>query len=122
MSSSFSGRHMGHYNAILENDQVAQLHARMMSIPYIAGFAPDRWHNIVDVMLEKDPGSHRIHRLRIVALLESDFNQSQRILIARSLSHHLEDHNMAPDMQYGSRPSKLCLSPVINKTLNYDII
>jgi hypothetical protein len=52
-------------------------------------------------MLEKDPEQPKQHRLSIVALLESDYNQSQRILV---------DFHMIPEMQYGSRPSKMCIS------------
>jgi hypothetical protein len=93
----------------------------MMSIPLIAGFSPNRWRQVVDVMLNKKPGDCRIHRLRIVALQESDFNQANRLAIGRPIQLLLENEGLAPDMQHGSRASKLCHSAVLNKQLTLEI-
>jgi hypothetical protein len=122
-SSSFSGRHVGHYKAVLENQFLVGIHSSMMSIPYQAGFSWPRWHHVVDVMLEKDPGNPKQHRLSVIALVESDYNQLQRILVARPMNHHLEDKGiMLPDIQYGSRSERQCISPVLNKVLTYDLV
>lgn len=120
-SSSPSGRHIGHYKVAASAAPLAQLHASMMSLPYTAGFSPTRWREVIDVMLLKKPNDHRIHRLRIVALQESDYNQSNRLLIGRPLLHKLEDNNLLPDVQYGSRPSRQCHSAILNKVLTYEI-
>jgi hypothetical protein len=76
-SSSTSGRHLRPYKAAILSDILSKLHSKLMSIPALAGIPPSRWHQIVDVMLEKKPGDRRIHRLHIIALQESNFNQSE---------------------------------------------
>ncbi len=68
----------------------------------------------MDVMLEKSPGDFRIHRLCIVALQDSDFNQSNCLAIGRPVMHWLEDKQKIPSMQHGSRPAKLCISIVLS--------
>jgi hypothetical protein len=108
------------YKALLKDLFLSTLHAQMMTIPFRIGFAPTRWTNIVDIMLEKEPGNARCHRLCIIALFESDFNQAKRILIGRKLIHHMADTLMTPSMQYGSTPGKQCLSAALKKILAHD--
>jgi hypothetical protein len=50
-SSSLSGRHIGNYKAAATNLLLSELHSSMMGIPYMAGFSPSRWQQVVDVIL-----------------------------------------------------------------------
>jgi hypothetical protein len=121
ISSSPSGRHIGHYKAIAKSEKLTNIWATMMALPHLAGFSPKRWREVVDVMLQKTPGNSKIHRLRIVALQESDFNQSNCLAIGRPVMHHLEDSQLIPKIQFGSRPARLCISAVLNKQRQFEI-
>jgi hypothetical protein len=121
-SSSPSGRHIGHYKAALEDTVLVPLHATMMSIPFQVGIVPDRWQKVTDIMLKKTEGDSRCHRLRIIALFESDLNHAKCILIGRRLSHFIEDKQMLTEVQFGSRPGKRCISAVLKKVLQHDHI
>ena len=72
-------------------------------------------------VLPKDEGEYKIHRFRIIRLVESDFNQSLGILLARPMGHFLEDTNEYPEMQYGSRDGQMSISAVLNKIISLDI-
>lgn len=121
-SSIPSSRHVGKYKAALEYPSLVQMYSRMMTMPYTHGFTFDRWRKVVDVVLPKDAGEFKIHRFRIIRLVESDFNESLGMLFARPIGHFLEDANEYPDMQYGSRDGQMTISAVFNKILTFDIV
>ena len=55
-SSSPSGRHYTLWKTLAMQDDMAELLATMMSLPFVYGFAPERWTHSIDVMLEKKKG------------------------------------------------------------------
>eukprot|EP00957_Ditylum_brightwellii_P151126 11507438-Ditylum_brightwellii.AAC.1 len=79
-SSSPSGHHYGHYKTILGHNDLCNVHAQMMSMPWLAGFTPLRWERAIDCMLEKDPGSPKIGRLRLIVIVEGDMNGTLKII------------------------------------------
>ena len=38
------------------------------------GYTYQRWNKVVNVMLQKDEGNPRIHRLRVIHIYECDYN------------------------------------------------
>jgi hypothetical protein len=79
-ASSYSGRGIPHYKACAENmddgltNVTCSVHAAIMSIPLAAGFFPERWKHVTDMMLEKIPGIVITNKLRIIQLLEAYLN------------------------------------------------
>ena len=61
--TSPSGRHMGHYKAILRNEGLVRLHLLMINIPLQCGFTSVRWKNSISIMMDKDKVSPKIDQL-----------------------------------------------------------
>jgi hypothetical protein len=75
-STSPSGRHLSH------------------------GYYFNRWHQVVNAMIEKEPGDPRIHRLRVIHLYEADYSLTLGIQF-RQLMHHCEDNQFLNPGCYG---------------------
>jgi hypothetical protein len=127
-ASSYSGRSVTHYKACADvskggfADTLAEIHAAMATIPLKTGFCPERWRHAVGIMLEKIPGISRTNKLRIIQLLEADFNQVLRDAFARNITKLAQNHDgFIREHQYG-RSHRTCNSPILNKLLTIQIL
>ena len=125
-STSPSGRHLGHYRSLLQREMpidpraprmedcrqdLVRLHHSMINLALKEGKSYSRWQKVVNVMLEKEPGNPKIHRLRVIHLYEADYNLILS-LKARLLVHHAEDNLILNDSLYGARPGRTAHDPV----------
>ena len=72
IESSPSKRHIVHYKLAARNNELSYIHTTMINIGLVCGVALTRWKNAVNIMIEKDKGSPKLHRLRLVKLMEAD--------------------------------------------------
>ena len=80
----------------------------------------DRWKTIVNVMIFKEQGNYKIHRLRIIHIYEADFN----LLLAvkwRQLLRTADDAQLINEGQYGGRPGCEAQSLTFLEELKYDL-
>jgi hypothetical protein len=85
------------------------------------GYSLRRWQKIVNSLLEKDPGTPRIHRLRVIHLYEWDYN----LLLGvkwRQLLHHVVDKGTLNPACYGTTPGRSSVDPVFIKEMEYEIV
>jgi hypothetical protein len=73
-STSPSGRHLGHYKAIIQDATLLSCLTKFMAIITKRGLVLSRWCNTVNIMIEKEAGNPLISRLRIIHLFEADLN------------------------------------------------
>jgi hypothetical protein len=83
------------------------------------GYSFDRWKQVVNSMIEKDPGNPQLHRLRVIHLYESDYNALLGIRM-RQVVHNAEDKKLLNPGTYGSRTNRQALDPTFLEVLQYD--
>jgi hypothetical protein len=141
-TTSPSGRHLGRYKSLFR-DGLPQQEDDNVSIGTTVAFAAkqekltklvlavinycirntyvlDRWKTIVNVMIFKELGNFKIHRLRVIHIYEADFN----LILAvkwRQLLHSATDRALINHGQYGGRPGCEAQSLTLLEELKYDI-
>ena len=121
-STSPSGRHLGHYKVLfttldasisfeekelLESYQfdIAEAYRTIINYAIRHRYSFKRWKNITNMMIYKDPGNVKIHRLRVIHLYEADLNFILGLKWKDAL-HKAQQENTLHPGQYGSRPGR----------------
>ena len=120
-ASSPSGLHMGHYKVGATMKDMCAILSTMISIPLIHGFSPQRWQNSIHVMLEKIEGQPRIDKLRIIQLLEADFNIALKIKIGRSIMYNAERNQTLGNQMHGGRRGNSTATELSIQKLTHNI-
>jgi hypothetical protein len=79
------------------------IQTHIINIPIAHGFSPLRWQTVINAMLEKVPGNPLLHKLRVIHILEADYNLTLKAIFGRHLLHNCEDHGVLGDLQDGFR-------------------
>jgi hypothetical protein len=90
----------------------------MMSLPFVYGFINKRWTKALDVMLEKVKGLRKIHRLRIIGLLEADFNTALKFFFAKQLMKNAEQTDLCEEQW--ARANRTAMDPALRKILGFE--
>jgi Reverse transcriptase (RNA-dependent DNA polymerase) len=120
-STSPSGRHLGHYKAALKDRELTRGYSMMLNLPIRLGFSPQRWQQAISVLLEKDKGNPKIHRLRIIHLFEADYNLFLKLIWGSRMIRHAEEHGILGDDMQGSRKNRSTHDMLYKKVLTYDL-
>ena len=121
-SSSPSGRHYGHYKALLEGKSTfLQVIHGIVELAVQNNVILDRWTVTNTTLLEKNPGTPFIHRLRAIHIVEGDLQFVAKYYYAQKMMKTAEKHGLVSDEQYGGRNNRMAQSAVINKIMYYNI-
>ena len=145
-TTSPSGLHLGHFKALIarhkysgeppenETDEDAanreavnnlqrdlrHLHLSLINYALERGYSYQRWKTVANTVLFKDPGCIRIHRTRIIHIYEADYNLILG-LKWRTALYQSEAYNQLNNGQYGSRPNRNAIDPVMLEELQLEL-
>jgi hypothetical protein len=86
------------------------------------GIILDHWHDIINVMIEKIPGQPLVHKLRVIHLIEADFNLLVGIQWGRHVMAQAETLHALDDQQYGSWKGRSAEDTALLKHITYDLM
>ena len=118
-SSSPSGLHYTIRKSIAYSDTLSTTMSKMMSMPFRFGIPNHRWMKCIDVMIEKKKNIRQIHQLRIIGLLEADFNTALKIYFAKHMITNSEGSDLTEE-QWGGRPGRTAHDPALRKLLTFE--
>ncbi|KAI2491604.1 hypothetical protein MHU86_22948 [Fragilaria crotonensis] len=97
-----------------------ELHLSLLNYALERGYSFLRWQCIANTILFKDPGNVKIHRTRVIHIYEADFNLMLGIKwrVALYQSEALKQLN---EGQFGSRPRRNAVDPVMIEELQFEI-
>ncbi len=78
--SSESGIHFGHYIVGCKSDIIVHYHAAQVSVILTHAIQLEQWSQGLSVMLEKTLGNTLVTKLRVILLMEADFNATNKIV------------------------------------------
>ena len=118
-TTSPSGRHLGHYKAILQEPDLIQHNCIMVSPPLMYGFTPKRLTKDIQIMVEKKTKTPLLHRLRGILILEADLNWVLRLVWGQRLFKNAVKTQTLMTAQQ-ARPGFHSITAPLNKVLAYD--
>jgi exonuclease III len=136
-STSPSGRHLSHHHALFQphslpgdtaldtklftETKLSMWHAHYACIAYATrhGFCFPRWYQVVNAMIEKEPGNPLLHRLRVIHLYENDYNLILGIKF-RQVVQRAHDSKLLHAGCYGGLPNKQSVDPIFLELMQYD--
>ena len=102
-----------------ESDYCVEFLYITISLSFVYGFTNERWLREIDVMLEKKKGVRKIHLLRIIGLLEADFNTALKFFFENQMMIIAEENGLS-DEQHGLRKNRTCTDVAMIKLLTFE--
>jgi hypothetical protein len=135
-STSPSGRHLGHYKALVATiykslktcererlheiqDDTIECYIGLINYTIKQRYSFERWKKIVNMMIYKEERNVKIHRLKVIHLYEADLGFLLGAKWGKSMKTAVKDRSLHQG-QYGGLPGRDCTSLTYLEELRLD--
>jgi hypothetical protein len=94
-----------------QRQAIIRRHIALLNYSIQFGHPYERWHNIVNTLLQKDDGTPKIHRLQVIHLYEWDYNLLLCVKWQQLLQHVIKKKSLN-EACYGTVPGQSATDPV----------
>ena len=88
----------------------------MLQMPLRYEFVPQRWRQVLQIIISKDTGQPKIDRLKNILLLEADYNPVLKTIWGCRLMNRVQEQNLLHNGQH-ARPRNLASTASLNKNI-----
>ncbi|KAI2499111.1 hypothetical protein MHU86_15381 [Fragilaria crotonensis] len=99
---------------------IRQLHLHLINYALERGYSYRRWQKVANTILFKEENNIKIHRTRVIHLYEADYNLVLGLKWRLAL-YQAEAHKQLHDGQFGSRPRRNAVDPVMLEELQLEV-
>jgi hypothetical protein len=99
---------------------ILKMQTDIVNLPIQNGFSPYRWQTVVNAMLEKIPGKPYLHKLRVIHILEADYNLALKEIFGRRLLWNCERYGKLGDIQDGFRKDRSTIRTLLHNEIIND--
>jgi hypothetical protein len=100
--------------------QILNVQTNIINIPLQHGFSPTRWQTVINAMLEKIPGKPLLHKLRVIHIMEADYNLTLKTIFGRRLMKNCEKFGALGEVQDGFRKGRSTTRTLLHNELLND--
>jgi hypothetical protein len=98
---------------------ILRVHLHLVNYASGRGYSFQRWQKVANTILLKEPGNVKIHRTRVIHIYEADYNLVLGLKWRFAL-YQAEALKQLNDGQYGSRPKRNAIDPVMIEELQFE--
>jgi exonuclease III len=99
---------------------ILRVHLLILNYALERGYSLNRWKTVANTILFKEQGNVKIHRTRVIHIYEADYNLVLGLKWRVAL-YQAEALKLLNKGQYGSRPRRNAIDPVMIEELQFEI-